>query len=384
LAGNSRSFVLRTASLIWLGLGVLTCAFPVSAQSQQPPASQQLPSSQQPSAAPGTGEPPNLPQQTMESGGVQEPNQQLSGRIVGTIVDPTGNVVVGAHVKLTWAGQSASAEVQSGDTGQFAFDNVAPGPFQITITAPSFATQTYSGNLSPGAVSIIPQITLAIATVTTQVRVGPSQTALAEQQLKVQEQQRVLAIIPNFFVTYIHGNAVPLDAKQKFELAWRSTIDPITIVVTAGIAGVEQAKNDYSQFGQGAQGYGKRFGTTYADLMTGTYFGAAIYPTLLKQDPRYFYNGQGTRKSRLLYALGSSVFCKGDNGRWQPNYSNFLGNITAGGLANFYYPSNHRGVGRTFERAGWGIGATAGVNVMQEFVLRHLTVNFRHRESSKH
>ncbi len=299
-------------------------------------------------------------------------------------MDPSGTFVAGARLRLTWKGQSANAEAQSGDSGQFSFENIAPGPFQLTITAPAFATQVYSGNLRPGEVCIIPQITLAIATVTTQVRVLPSQTALAEQQIKVQETQRLLGFVPNFYVSYLQSDAVPLTTKQKFELAWKTTLDPVTFAVTGAIAGIEQADNNFREYGQGAQGYGKRYGSTYADLMTGTYIGSAILPSLLKQDPRYFYNGTGSKRSRLLYALENSLICKGDNGRWQPNYSNVFGNLAAGSISNLYYPSNDRGAALTFERAGLGIAATSGVDVLQEFVLRKLTTNFRIREAAKH
>src|SRR4029077_10209307 len=145
-------------------------------------------------------------------------------------------------------------------------------------------------------------------------------------------------------------DAAPLSSKQKFELAWKSTVDPITFGVTGAIAGIEQAENRFSGYGQGAEGYGKRFGASYADLVTSTYIGGAILPSLLKQDPRYFYKGTGGKRSRILYALANSVICKGDNGHWQANYSGILGSLAAGGISNLYYPAKDRnGAGLTFE-----------------------------------
>jgi hypothetical protein len=153
------------------------------------------------------------------------------------------------------------------------------------------------------------------------------------------------------------------------------TIDPVTIILTAATAGIEQARNDFSGYGQGAQGYGKRFGAAYADAAIGTFIGSAILPSLLKQDPRYFYKGTGSKRSRILYAIANSVVCKGDNKRWQPNYSNIFGSLAAGGISNLYYPAKDRGVGLTFEDAFIGFGVDAVANLAQEFVIRRLTPN---------
>jgi len=276
-------------------------------------------------------------------------------------------------VTLTREDQSPMQEVQSDEDGQFFFANVAPGSFQITITLEGFATQGTSGILQPGQSNIVPPITLALATAATEVRVVPSRVEIAEDQIKVQEKQRVLGVVPNFYVSYDH-HAVPLSSRQKFELAWKSTVDPISFGLTGVIAGVQQAQNDFSGYGQGAQGYAKRFGASYADFVTGTYIGGAILPSLLKQDPRYFYKGSGSKRSRFLYAIANSVICKGDNGHWQANYSSILGSLAAGGISNLYYPAENRdGLELTFENALIGIGESAAVNLLQEFVIRRLT-----------
>ncbi len=300
------------------------------------------------------------------------PPEQPPGTIIGTVVDQSGAVMVGAHVKLNSQAPSPSQEVLTGDDGQFSFANVAPGPFQLTITSPRFATHTSSGTLHSGETYLVPQIALAVAA-DIEVQVGVSPDEIAEEQIKVEEKQRVLGVIPNFYVSYV-PNAAPLNAKQKFKLAWKSTIDPITILIVGAAAGVEQAQNHFRGYGQGAEGYGKRFGAGYADTVTSTFIGGAILPSLLKQDPRYFYKGTGTNGSRVLYAIANSVICKGDNRRWQPNYSNILGNLAAGGISNLYYPAEDRnGAGLTFENAAIGIGATAIANLFQEFVVRKFT-----------
>jgi hypothetical protein len=221
---------------------------------------------------------------------------------------------------------------------------------------------------------LVPQIALTVAANVTDVQVALSRVEVAEAQVKDEEKQRVLGVIPNFYVTY-DPHPVALTPRQKFELAWKTTVDPVTFAIVGGIAGVQQAQNTFSGYGQGAQGYGKRYGAAFADLVAGTYIGSAVLPSLLKQDPRYFYKGTGSKHSRILYAIANSVVCRGDNGRWQPNYSNIFGNLAAGGISNLYYPSQNRGAGLTFENAAIGIGATGAANLVEEFLMRKLTPN---------
>jgi hypothetical protein len=328
------------------------------------------------------------------SAGAQMPDPQLPGSINGTVVDRSGAVVSGARVRLTGEDQSSkgqsskdqsskgqfskdqspSQEALSNGEGQFSFANIAAGPFQLTISSAGFATQTFSGILHAGEIQTVPQIALDVAAALTEVEVGLTRTEVAEEEIKVEEKQRVLGVIPNFYVSYVPG-AVPLTTKQKFEIAWKTVIDPVTLVVlVGGAAGVEQAENHFSGYGQGAQGYAKRYGAGYADTITGTFIGGAILPSLLKQDPRYFYKGTGSTPSRILYAVANAVICKGDNGHWQTNYSNILGSLASGGISNIYYPAADRnGAGLTFENAAIGIGATAVTNLLQEFVIRKLT-----------
>jgi Carboxypeptidase regulatory-like domain len=339
--------------------------------------------------------------------GAPAPDPQLPGSISGTVGDRSGAVVAGARVQLIRHDQSRGDQAQadqsqadqaqgnqapenrspsqtalSGGDGQFFFANVPPGPFQLTITAAGFAAQTSTGALHSGEVQMLPQITLEVATAITDVQVSLTRTEVAAQEIKIEEKQRVLGVIPNFYVSYI-ADAVPLTSKQKFGLAWKTVIDPVTIVLVGGVAGVEQAQNHFSGYGQGAQGYGKRFGAGYADTVAGTFIGAAILPSLLKQDPRYFYKGTGSISSRALYAIGNSVICKGDNGHWQANYSNILGSLAAGGISNLYYPAADRdGAGLTFANAAIGLGATAIANLAQEFVVRRFTPKVPNRNAS--
>jgi hypothetical protein len=179
-------------------------------------------------------------------------------------------------------------------------------------------------------------------------------------------------VVPNFYVSYV-PDAAPLTSKLKFKLAWKTMLDPVTFVLVGASAGVQQAQNDFSGYGQGAQGYAKRFGAAYADNATSTFIGSALLPSLLKQDPRYFYKGTGSTGSRILYAIANSVICKGDNQRWQPNYSAILGGLASGGISNLYYPARDRGAALVFEDTLIGTGETAVLNLFQEFLVRRLT-----------
>ena len=177
-----------------------------------------------------------------------------------------------------------------------------------------------------------------------------SQRDLAEQQLKQQEHQRILGVIPNFNTTNLQ-NAAPLSPKQKFRLAFRGAIDPFQFVAAGGVAGWGQAVNDNVGYGQGTEGYARRYGATYADSADGVLWGNAIFPSLLHEDPRYFRKGTGSFWGRFFYSVSTTVRTKDDNGKWGWNYANVLGNITAGGISNLYYPSSDRGILLTFEGA---------------------------------
>ena len=339
----ARSVVLRLGACL-----LLLFLYPALAQSQQAP---------DPQGADPTREQPVRP-----------------GTISGSVVDRTGAVIAGARVKLSREDVSLNQEVISDSDGQFYFSAIAPGPFQLVISSTGFNTKTSSGTLHSGEDCVVPPVEMTLAEAVSEVKVSLTPVEEAEAEIKDEEKQRVLGVIPNFYVTY-NPDAVPLHPRQKFELAWKLTIDPVNFGVTAAIAGIEQAVNEFSGYGPGAQGYGKRLGAAYADSITSTFIGAAILPSLFKQDPRYFYKGSGTRRGRLFYALASSFMCRGDNGHRQVNYSGLMGSLAAGGISNLYYPSTDRDASVTFENTLIAIGSTAANNILQEFVIRKFTRN---------
>ena len=168
--------------------------------------------------------------------------------------------------------------------------------------------------------------------------------------MKRQEKQRLFGVVPDFFTSNIQ-NTPSLSAGQKFQLAVKTALDPFQFVLSGMDAAISQGQDSFPAYGQGAEGYAKRFGASYADSFDGILLGGAVFPALLHQDPRYFRKGTGSFKSRLSYVVISVVRCKGDNGHWQPNFSNVLGNFAAGGISNAYYPAADRGAALTFQRA---------------------------------
>jgi hypothetical protein len=355
-----KSLILGLGKLAWLGLPVLLCSFP--AWSQQPPMDQ--PAKSALADTQGT--------QASAAGGQQHAEHQ-AGSISGKVVDQSGANIVGAVVKLVREGQSAGLEVTSNEDGLFALSNVAPGPFELTISSPGLASHEFSGTLQSGEAYVTPLIMLVIPTQVTEVHVGLTPQELADVQVKEQEKQRVFGVIPNFYVSY-DANPAPLTAKHKFELAWKSASDPVTLIGVGVLAGIDQAGDRWGAYGQGAQGYAKRYGASYANVFASTFIGGAIMPSVLKQDPRYFYKGSGSKRSRILYAVASSVMCKGDNGHWQPNYSNVIGSFAGAGLEALYIPANdRRGSGFVVSSALIRLGETSLAGVLQEFVFSKLT-----------
>ena len=169
----------------------------------------------------------------------------------------------------------------------------------------------------------------------------------AQEQIKEQEHQRVLGILPAFNTSY-RDDAVSLTAKEKISVAFRSAVDPVAFGSALVVAGLKEGLDDDSQFGWGPAGYGKRAGAAYLDAFDGTMIGNGFLPAILHQDPRYFRLGHGTAKHRLIYSVASGFICKHDTThKWEPNYSNMLGNMAAGAISNLYYSTDDSGFGQT-------------------------------------
>jgi len=299
------------------------------------------------------------------------PNPE-KGRITDTVIDANNGIVSGAFVVLESPLLRDHRTVMSDNNGFVEFDDLDPGIYNVSISAKGFANWSSPAIIvKPGQYVILTGSKLKIAEALTTVSVAYSPAEVAIEQVKLEERQRILGIIPNFYVAYDH-DAAPLTTKLKFQLAFKAASDPITIVGVGVLAGINQA-GDIPNYGQGMKGYGKRFGSVAADGLSDIMIGGAILPSLLHQDPRYFYQGTGTNKSRTLQALSSPFVCRGDNGRLQPNYSSLGGDLASAAISNAYYPASNRGAGPYVENFMIGTGERMVGNVIQEFVLPRLT-----------
>jgi hypothetical protein len=295
------------------------------------------------------------------------------GTITGAIVDSSGAFVPQVNVTLSLDGRAPDRETQSTGGGEFSFSSVAPGWYHLSFAAPGFEVQTIAGELHAGETLNVPRIALGVATFTTEVNVSPTDAERAEAQIKVAEKQRLVGFVPNYFVNY-DADAAPLSAKQKFELTRKTLFDPATFAINGVIAGIEQARNTRPGFGRGAEGYAKRYGAAYADSLTGALLARVVLPTIIKQDPRYFYKGAGTTRARVFYAISRSVVCRGDNKRDQVCYSRLISRLASGLLTNLYYPPADRNSNAvTLENAAIRFGGSALGNLFQEFIARKLT-----------
>jgi hypothetical protein len=181
------------------------------------------------------------------------------------------------------------------------------------------------------------------------------QRKLAQQQLEQEEKQRVWAVVATFNTT-ANQQAVPLSTGQKFQLFFKSASDPWPFLLASVLAGISQAENGLPEYGQGVQGYAKRFGASYGDYFIGNFLGNAVFASVMREDPRYYQRGHGTYLRRVLWAASGTVWCKRDNGTWGPNYANVIGNLSGAAIANVYYPQSERTVGATIGR---GFSVTA-------------------------
>jgi hypothetical protein len=301
-----------------------------------------------------------------------------SAHIAGTVTDTNDDLIPGATIVIETPSQNTRSTVAN-DNGFFQIDNLTPGiGYQVTVSAKGFADwKSQEIMLSPGQFDLVNGIKLTILGEAASVIVEASREDLATEQVKVEEKQRVLGFIPNFYVTY-DKNAAPLSSKLKFELALKVSVDPVTFAGTSFLALTNQAAH-YPDYVEGWKGYGQRFGAIYANDLTDIMVGGAILPSILHQDPRYFYQGTGSTKSRLLHALSSPIICKGDNGRWQPNYSSLGGYLASGAIANAYYPPANRGAGLVFNTFAIDLSANIANGVLQEFVLRKITPSAKNR-----
>ena len=293
----------------------------------------------------------------------------------GTVKDGGGLAVAGAIVTLGTATGAEQRTTTTDQAGTFHFGDVAAGSYNVTVAAGGFAVWT--ANVTAGVLNQAPvAAVLQVSPMTSTIEVTPPPKELAAEQLKSEEKQRVLGVFPHFLVTY-EPNAAPLTAGQKFHLGFKTLVDPVTLLGTGIDAGIQQAQNKYPEFGQGVEGYAKRFGARYTSHISGVMIHHVILQAVFHQDPRYFYKDTGSFRSRVWYSIWTAFVCKGDNGRWQPDYSDVLGGAAASQVSRLYYPYTSRPWLRLFHNVLEGFGGRAEDHLLEQFVVRRFTTHTR-------
>jgi hypothetical protein len=294
--------------------------------------------------------------------------------VAGRVLDLSGATISGANVNLMHSDGTQSHAMVSDANGEFSFLKILPGSYLVVVNAKGFAPFSSVEFLAKDQqICELPDISLSVAAASIEVMVRPTDLIAAEQ-IKAEEKQRLMGVIPNFYTSYI-DDAAPLTSKQKFSLAVRGTFDPVAFIGVGFAAGIEQANNSFAGYGQGASGYGKRYAAKFVDGRSSDLLTHAVFPTLLHQDPRYYYQGSGSFKSRLIHAVGSAFVTRSDTGSTEPNYSYFLGDVCSAALSNLYYPEANRGAHLVFTNAAVGLAGRVGGNLIREFLSERLTTN---------
>ena len=293
--------------------------------------------------------------------------------IAGVVSDIRGGLVNGAHITLTFKGHDVETETSAAD-GSFAFRALEPGQYNVVISAAGLETF-----LSPLIVLkaeehyLLPDIALPVASATETVNVVMTQSQVADEELKLETKQRVLGVFPNFYTSFL-WNAAPLNTKQKFKLSLRTTLDPIVFLTTGVVAGIEQERNTFPEYGDDADAYGKRYGAAFGDAFIGRTLGSAVFPSIFRQDPRYFFMGpEHSTKQRFKHAILAGLIARGDNGKWQPNYSHIAGNASAGAISTLYHPDNYSAGGLALRNGLIGIAGGGIQGLVREFVTSRIT-----------
>jgi hypothetical protein len=201
----------------------------------------------------------------------------------------------------------------------------------------------------------------------------PAQTS-AEQKEKAQEQKtgtsndRLFFTLPNFLTVENANQIPPLSAKQKFKVVARSSFDYIEFPWYGFLAGISQAENSEPGYGQGAEGYGKRYGAAFADGTIENFWTSAILPSVLHEDPRFYELGEGSFGHRTWYAMSRIVVTRTDSGHSQFNFSEIFGSAIAAGISTYtYHPHADQTLGNTASVWGSQIGYDTITIVVKEF-----------------
>lgn len=301
--------------------------------------------------------------------------------VSGTVLDAGGALIPGAKVEVASIAHENSQTVLAGEDGTFHVNGLTPGERYVIHVSMEGATWS-SGPiiLRPGESMSLDDIRLKVG-VSDSITVSASREQIATAQVQMETQQKMFGIVPNYYTVYDAGNSVPLTAKLKFELARKTSFNPVTIAGVMFVAGVKQAGKtpDYQM---GWAGYGQRLGATATTGLADILIGGAILPSLLHQDPRYFYQGTGTTRSRLMHALSNAIVIRGDSGRNQFNYSSIGGDLATSALQLTYFPQSNRSAGDFAGQLALATTERTLNAVAQEFLFARFTTRAKFHADS--
>lgn len=299
---------------------------------------------------------------------------QSTGSIQGRVTDASGAPVLGAVI-IAEAADGTHHTTVSDIEGAFQISSLAVGNYNIRISANGLADWTalsVPASANPESTSL--NAVLEVAALVTTVTVGAGPEEVATEQIKQELQQRVIGVIPNYYVTY-DKNPAPLSPAQKLHLGVRTLVDPTTFAAVGITAGIEQKMNSYRDYGQGAAGFARRFGAAYGISVGGIMITAVAADSLFHQDPRYVYSGEGTRAQRAWYAVKSAFLARGDNGKWQPPYASIVGMVGSAELSQTYLPGSRTQYTLLGRSLMFRFAGMVGLNVAEEFFLKKATSN---------
>ena len=198
---------------------------------------------------------------------------------------------------------------------------------------------------------------------------GPEGPTKIEDTKKedTKKNDRMFYVMPNYLTVDNQSQVAPVSWKEKFSMAAKGSFDPYEFVIVGVVSGIRQAENSSPRFGQGAQGFAKRYGAGFADQVDGNIMTGGVFPTILKTDPRYFRLGTGSFGHRFGYAISRILITRRDSGRSMFNIPEFAGNATAIAISTAYYPAADRSFRSSVSSWGTQMGIDAFGNELKEF-----------------
>lgn len=180
------------------------------------------------------------------------------------------------------------------------------------------------------------------------------------------EDTRIYGVLANYRTAGYMAKYEPITAKEKFKIATGDSFSWNIFLLAAGFAGIGQLEDSNPSFGEGVKGYAHYYWTAMVDQAVGNYMTEAIFPTMLHEDPRYFRRGEGSAWVRTKWAVGQIFRTRKDDGGYEFNYSEIVGNGVAAAISDAYHP-NARDVSDTIENWWVYVGTDTISNVLKEY-----------------